>query len=239
MLWQLLASSGWRPEYVLPGPGPVLRRTLSELSTGVLLHAAATTLRRAAAGYAMAIAIGTIVGVSISGVLILRKALGSLLAGLQTMPSIAWFPFAILLFGLSEAAILFVVVLGAAPAIAGGIVYGIDHIPPVLLRAGRSLGARGPRAYRYVIVPAAMPAFVAGMKQAWAFAWRSLLAGELLVIIANRPSLGVRLQLARELADAQGMLAGMVVILTIGVLVDSLVFGSAAAALRRRRGLND
>jgi NitT/TauT family transport system permease protein len=239
VVWQALVWSGWRPSYVLPGPGPVFRRLFADLSNGVLPRAVATTMRRAVAGYGIAVLIGTVLGVSISGVPVLRRALGSLLASLQTMPSIAWFPLAILLFKLSESAILFVVVLGAAPAIAGGIVYGIDHIPPVLLRAGRVLGARGLGAYRHVVFPAALPAFVAGLKQGWAFAWRSLMAGELLVIIANRPSLGVRLQFARELSDSEGMLAAMIVILAIGVLVDSLIFGSAAAFLRRRRGLVD
>ena len=103
------------------------------------------------------------------------------------MPSIAWFPLAILLFKLSEEAILFVVVIGAAPSVANGLISGIDHIPPLWLRAGRVLGAKGLSAYRHVVLPAALPEFVSGLKQGWAFAWRSLLAGELLVIIASAP----------------------------------------------------
>ena len=106
------------------------------------------------------------------------------------MPSIAWFPLAILLFKLSEQAIMFVVVLGAAPSIANGLIAGVDHIPPILLRAGRVLGARGVTAYRHVVLPASLPSFVGGLKQGWAFAWRSLMAGELLVIIAGKPSIG-------------------------------------------------
>lgn len=102
-------------------------------------------------------------------------------------PSIAWFPFAILLFGLSEGAILFVIVLGAAPSIANGLISGVDHTPPLRLRAGKILGARGVASWRHVVIPAALPAIVAGLKQGWAFAWRSLMAGELLVILASRP----------------------------------------------------
>ena len=98
-----------------------------------------------------------------------------MVTGLQTMPSIAWFPLAILLFQQSERAVLFVVVLGAAPSIANGIVAGIDHTPPILLRAGRVLGARGFSSLRHVVLPAAFPSFVSGLKQGWAFAWRSLL----------------------------------------------------------------
>ena len=122
----------------------------------------------------------------------MRLAVGSLIAGLQTMPSIAWFPLAILFFGLTENAILFVVVLGAAPSIAAGVITGIDEVPPPLLRAGQMLGARGIDRYRYIVLPAAMPAYLAGLKQGWAFSWRSLLAGELLVPIGGASSLGER-----------------------------------------------
>jgi len=152
------------------------------------------------------------------------------------MPSIAWFPLAILLFQLSESAILFVVVLGAAPSIANGLIAGVDHVPPLLLRAGRVLGASGLNLYRHVILPASLPSFVAGLKQGWAFAWRSLMAGELLVILANRPSIGARLQFARELSDAPALLSLMIVVLIIGIVVDG-VFNQVDGHIRRRRGL--
>ena len=239
LAWQLVVWSGWRPSYVLPGPLPVLRRLLDDLRDGALLQTVAVTLRRAAAGYAIALLTGTVVGLAVARVRMLRAAAGSLITGLQSMPSVAWFPLAILLFKLSEAAILFVVVLGAAPSIANGLIAGIDHIPPLLLRAGRTLNARGPALYRHVILPAALPGFVAGLKQGWAFAWRSLMAGELLVIIANQPSLGVRLQLARELSDAEGLLAAMLVVLVIGIVVDALVFGRLERLIRERWGLID
>ena len=237
--WQLLVWSGWRPDYVLPGPGPVLRRLLDDLGSGELARAAGVTLQRAVAGYAIALVAGTALGLAVARTRVLRAAVGSLITGLQSMPSVAWFPLAILLFKLSEPAILFVVVLGAAPAIANGIISGIDQIPPLLLRAGRVLDARGVALYRHVILPAALPGFVAGLKQGWAFAWRSLMAGELLVIIANRPSIGVRLQFAREFSDAEGLLASMIVVLVIGIVVDSLVFGRLERTIREQRGLID
>jgi NitT/TauT family transport system permease protein len=179
------------------------------------------------------------IGIAIVRWRLLRTAVASLITGLQTMPSIAWFPFAILLFGLSEAAIMFVIILGAAPSIANGLISGVDHVPRILLRAGEVLGARGIDRYRFVVLPAALPAFVGGMKQAWAFAWRSLMAGELLVIIAQQPSLGVQLQLQRELADAEGLLATMIVVLVIGILVDQVAFGTYERRIRQRRGLVD
>jgi NitT/TauT family transport system permease protein len=207
------------------------------ITTADFWKAVAITMQRALFGFALAVSLGTLLGLAVSQSSVLRRAFGSMITGLQSMPSIVWFPFAILLFGLTEGAILFVVVLGAAPAIANGLISGIDNIPPILLRAGRVLGARGLTSWRHVVLPAALPAYVAGLKQGWAFAWRSLMAGELLVIIASRPSIGVRLQFARELSDAAGLMAMMVVVLVIGLIVDSAVFGNAERWIRRHRGL--
>jgi NitT/TauT family transport system permease protein len=130
-------------------------------------------------------------------------------------------------------------VLGAAPSIANGLISGVDHIPPILLRAGRVLGARGISSYRHVILPAALPGFVGGLKQGWAFAWRSLMAGELLKIIGTESSIGVRLQFARDNADAEGLMAAMLVILVIGIIVDAVIFRALEVRVRRRWGLED
>ncbi len=234
--WQLVVMSGWRPPWVLPGPLDVLPRLVDELRDD-LPAAILTTLRRAAMGFGLALLIGSALGLAIVRWRLLRTAVGSLITGLQTMPSIAWFPLAILLFGLSEGAIMFVIVLGAAPSVANGLIHGIDHIPRILLRAGQVLGARGIDRYRFVVLPAALPSFVGGMKQAWAFAWRSLMAGELLVIVAQQPSLGATLQLQRELSDAEGLLATMIVVLSIGMVIDLLVFGTLERRIREGRGL--
>ena len=238
-LWQVLVLFEVKPAYVLPPPSDVFARLGADLANGELVAATAITLRRALAGYAVSIAIGVALGLAVARSRVLRAALGSLITGLQTMPSIAWFPLAILLFKLGEGAITFVIILGAAPAIANGLIHGVDHIPPLLLRAGRVLGARGISAYRHVVLPAALPGFAGGLKQGWAFAWRSLMAGELLVIIANRPSLGVRLQFARELSDAAGLMAAMIVILVIGIVIDAVLFGQLERTIRRRWGLVD
>jgi len=234
--WQAVVWSGWKPDYLLPGPRPVLGRLLADARDPGFYVAVAITLRRAVTGYALALVIGSLLGLAVVRSRVLRAALGSVITGLQSMPSICWFPLAILLFQLSDRAILFVVVLGAAPAIANGLISGIDHIPPLLLRSGWVIGARGLRLYRHVILPAALPAFIGGLKQAWAFAWRSLMAGELLVIVGNQPSLGVRLQFARDFSDTEGLLAAMLVILLIGMMVDAL-FGVTDRAVRRRWGL--
>ena len=238
LLWQVIVALELRPSWVLPPPAEVLGRLVEDLGAS-LPQAVATTLRRAVVGYVLALAIGMLIGLAIVRWRLLRAAVSSLITGLQTMPSIAWFPFAILLFGLSEAAIMFVIVLGAAPSVANGLVSGVDHIPRLLLRAGQVLGAQGIDRYRFVVLPAALPSFIGGMKQAWAFAWRSLMAGELLVIIAQQPSLGVQLQLQRELSDAEGLLATMIVVLAIGILVDQVLFARLEHRVRSRRGLAD
>jgi len=234
--WQLVVWSGWRPDYLLPGPLPVFQRLSEDLSQPTFYAGVAVTLRRALVGYAIAIAIGSVIGVLVARAPIVRKAVGHAILGLQSMPSIAWLPLAILLFQQSEGAVLVVVILGAAPAVATGLLAGVDHVQPLLVRVGRVMGARGIQLYRYVILPAALPGYVGGLKQGWAFAWRSLMAAEIINIIANQPSIGQQLQFAHDFADAQQLLALMIVIFFIGVTVD-LGFGFADRAIRRRRGL--
>jgi len=234
--WQLVVLGGWQPDYLLPGPAVVFRRLADDGRHPAFYVALAITLQRALVGYSLAVLGGAIVGALVARNRPLRRACGSLITGLQSMPSIAWFPLAILLFGLSETAIVFVVLLGAAPAVANGLITGIDNIPPLLLRSGRMMGARGIWLYRHVVLPASLPAFLGGLKQGWAFAWRSLMAGELLVVLGNRPSLGARLQFAREFSDAAGLLATMLVILIVGMVVNG-AFGVAEREVRGRWGL--
>jgi NitT/TauT family transport system permease protein len=218
-VWQLIHVSGWKSA-IFPGPGTTLSNLWHQLQTGLLWHAIATTAVRAV----------------VSRIRPLRAAVGSLITGLQTLPSIAWFPFAIILFGISTTAILFVIILGAAPSVANGLIAGVDYTPPLLLKAGKMMGLRRLSLYRHLILPASLPAFVAGLKQGWAFAWRSLMAGELLVIIANQPSLGVLLSTDQDQSDMASATAIIIVILVLGVIVDQL-FGVADRGIRRRWGL--
>ena len=236
--WQLVVLSGWRPRYVLPGPGTVFDELVGVAGTGTFWKALGVTASRAAIGYGAAIAVGSVIGALVATIRPLRTAVGSLITGLQTMPSIAWFPLAVLLFKPSEAAIIFVVVLGAAPSIANGLIGGVDHVPPLLVRAGRMLGARGPTLFRHVVLPAALPSCLAGLKQGWAFAWRSLMAGELILLLPSRPSIGSQLDFARDLSDAPLLVAYMIVVLLAGIGIDG-AFGAVDGRLRRRRGLVD
>ena len=236
--WQLLVLSEWRPRYALAGPTDVWPVLTDAIADGTISTALRITLTRALGGYALALLIGSVIGVLVANFRPVRSGIGSLITGLQTMPSVAWFPLAILLFRISEQAILFVVVLGAAPSIANGLVAGIDNVPPLLNRAGRVLGAKGASAWRFVKLPAALPHFLGGLKQGWAFAWRSLMAGELLVIVPGQESLGVILQTGRDISDSALLISGMLVILFVGIVVDALFFGTAERFVRRRWGLS-
>jgi len=237
-LWQCVVWSHWKREDILPGPVTVFGTLRDNLASGLVWEAVSTTMSRAITGYLLAVLIGVIVGALVVRVRVVRVAVGSMITGLMTMPSIAWFPLAILLFKGGEGAIFFVVVIGAAPAIANGLISGADNIPPILIRAGRVLGAKRLALFRHVILPASLPGFVGGLKQGWAFAWRSLLAGELLVL-TGRTAVGVQLQNARELGDAPWLLSTMIVILIIGIVVDTFVFGQLERTIRKRWGLVD
>jgi NitT/TauT family transport system permease protein len=235
--WQIVVWTGWKPETTLPPPKDAFQ-SLWE-NRDIEWDATVQTLSTGLRGFLFALVLGTGIGALVARSRVLRSAIGSMITGLQTMPSVAWVPFALIVFGVTEEAIFFVVVLGAAPSIANGLISGIDHIPPILLRAGRVLGARRWASFRYVILPAALPSFVGGMKQGWAFAWRSLLAGELIATIPGRESLGQLLDANRSVNDIAGIMAVMIIILIIGVLVDSLIFGKAERWIRRRYGLVD
>ncbi len=234
-IWQLIHVSGWKKD-IFPGPGGTLVNLGDQLKTGLLWHAIRTTLQRAIIGFGLAVVIGAVIGALVSRIKPLRAAVGSLITGLQTMPSIAWFPFAIILFGISTTAILFVIILGAAPSIANGLIAGVDYTPPLLLKVGTTMGLRRFSLYRHLILPASLPAVIVGLRQGWAFAWRSLMAGELLVIIANQPSLGVLLSSDQDQADMQSATAIIIVILIVGILVHTL-FSMADRSVRKRWGL--
>ena len=236
-IWELVYLSGWK-HYLIPAPAAVFSSLWSQLHTVLLWHAIGITLYRAVLGFGLALILGVIVGALVSRIKPLRAAVGSMITALQTMPSIAWFPFAIILFGVNTQAILFVMVLGAAPSIANGLIAGVDYTPPLLLRAGRTMGLGRIAMYRHLILPASLPSFVAGLKQGWAFAWRSLMAGELPVIILGQPSIGVLLSNYQDQADMTGAISIIIVILVIGIVVDA-IFTRIDLSIRRRRGMLD
>jgi NitT/TauT family transport system permease protein len=236
LAWQIVVWAQWKPEYVLPGPSTVFSDLKDLVVTGDFWDGVRLTMIRAVTGFFFAVVLGTVIGAAVSRFAPLRAAIGSLITGLQTMPSIMWFPLAILLFQISESAIFFVVIIGAAPSVANGLISGIDYVPRTWLRVGQVLGMKGFAKYRHLILPASLPSFISGLKQGWAFSWRSLMAGELLVIVPGALSIGVRMQQARDLNEAGLVISYIIVVLIIGILIDVL-FNAADNSLRKRWGL--
>ena len=235
VVWELVHLTGWK-KFVLPGPGVTLSNLWQQAQTGLLWHAIGDTLLRAVLGYAIAVVIGTVVGLLVARIRPLRAAVGSLITGLQTLPSAAWIPFAIILFGLDTSTILFIIVMATAPAIANGVIAGVDYIPPLLLKSGKVIGLRGLSLTWRLIVPAALPTFMASLKQGWAFTWHALLTAELLVLVANVPSIGQLFSADQEQTDMPSTIAVMIVILVLGITADA-AFGWANRRIRKRWGL--
>jgi NitT/TauT family transport system permease protein len=233
-LWEALARSGIWPPYLFPGPTTVLASLVEMARKGLLLGASLVSLQRIAIGYGISLVIGVPLGLAIGRVRVVGETIGSLVVGLQALPSVCWLPLAILWMGLSERAIIFVVVLGALFSVTLGVEAGVKNTPPQYIKAALTLGARGLSLYPQVILPAALPAVLGGLKQGWAFAWRSLMAGELLFYTL---SLGNLLQTGRDLNNAAQVMAVMLVIIVIGVAVDQLVFAPAERRVRTRWGL--
>src|SRR5437763_8272215 len=233
-LWQGLAMTGIWPDYLFPGPLADFGALVAGFQGGQFLQASLVSLQRLAIGYSISLVIGVVLGLLIGRVRLLEETVGSLGLGLQALPSVCWLPLAILWFGLDDQAIIFVVVMGALFSITLGVDAGIKNTPPVYLKAARNLGARGVALAAQVVLPAAMPAIINGLKQGWTFAWRSLMAGELIYFTV---SLGNLLNTGRDLNDASQVVSVMVLIVVVGVAIDSLIFAPLERRVRYRWGL--
>lgn len=232
--WEAAARFGPWPDYLLPAPTDVLATIAAGFADGSYLLGAVITLRRIAIAFLVAVAGGVALGLLAEAVPAVGQAVGPLVLGLQALPSVCWFPVAFLWLGIGEPAILFVAVAGALFAMAGATESGVRSIPEVYLRAARTMGAAGLSLYVRVVVPAALPALLGGARQAWSFAWRSLMAGELLFV---NMGLGHLLMAGRDLNDMSQVFAVVLLILGVGVAVDRLGFSLAEASIRRRWGL--
>lgn len=236
LTWELLARAGLWPPWLLPAPTAVAARMAELVADGRLTAAAARSLGRLAQGYAVSAAVGVPLGIAMARSGLVNAALRPLVLGLQALPSICWMPLAILWFGLSELAILFVVVMGSLLAVAIATEDAVSGVDPVLLRAAGTLGIRGPRFHAGVLLPAALPGILTGLKLGWSFAWRALMAGELLFAAGG---LGQLLQAGRELLDAAQVIGVMATIVAIGVAVDQVIFRILELRVRRRWGLGE
>ncbi|MFF2624114.1 ABC transporter permease [Oerskovia jenensis] len=237
-VWQTLVWLEIQPIYNLPGPEQVWTAVTRAAESGTLWQALGTSLERGVLGFLAAVAIGTPLGILVARVRWVRVSFGPIITGLQVLPSVAWVPAGIIWFGLSDATVYFVILMGAVPSIINGIVSGVDQVPPLYRRVGQVLGAGRFQMIKDVILPAAFPGYLAGLKQGWAFSWRSLMAAEIIAVGGGIGfGLGAFLQQGRELSDMALVFTAILLILVVGMVIELLFFAPVEKSMLRRRGL--
>ncbi|MBU0671002.1 MAG: ABC transporter permease [Patescibacteria group bacterium] len=230
--WGIYKLNIW-PAWLFPSPQKVWETLVKGFQSGTFEWGIAISLKRLFIGYGVSLVVGTLLGFLLAKSKLLNETVGFLVLGLQTLPSICWLPLALLWFGLNEQAIIFVVIIGSLMSITIAMQGAVKNIPPLFLRAGKMLGVKGWKLFRYVTLPAILPEFLNGMKLGWSFAWRSLMSGEMLFITLG---LGQLLMMGRQLNDMALVMAIMLVIIAIGVFFDKFVFGILENSVRRKWG---
>jgi NitT/TauT family transport system permease protein len=233
-IWVLLAELKVWPPYVFPTPNGVLQALWAGFADHSFWIAIVVSMKRMLLGYTLSVILGMILGLGVASNKFLEETVGGLLVSLQSLPSICWLPLAVLWFGLSEKAILFVVVMGSLLSVTIAMETGRQQMPKIYGMAGRNLGARGFPLFWYVLLPASLPYIVSGLKQGWAFAWRSLISGEMIFVSLG---LGQLLMMGRDLNDMSQVIAVMILIIAIGYIVDGLVFKTVERRIQRKWGL--
>ncbi len=233
LVWAIVAA--FVSPATVPSPAEVWSAFTRGVSDGTIPEAAAKTLLRLAFSFVVSIVIGTALGFGLALNEFARRSIRPLVVALQITPYIAWLPLAVVWFGLSERAVVFVAIVGAFPSVTLATIASFGQVPQLLKRAGRTLGADGWQLYREVIFPAALPGYVAGLDQAWGFAWKALMAAELITAALRASGLGHLLQRSQD--DVPMLIATVAVIVVIGVLVEYLIFGTVDRRIRRKRGL--
>ena len=233
-LWVLLAQLKIWPPYLFPTPWGVGQALYAGFQDHTYLIAIAVSMKRVLIGYAVSVVLGMTLGLGVASSKFLEETVAGLLVSLQSLPSICWWPLALLWFGLSQNAILFVVIMGSLLSVTLAMEDGRKQMPKIFGMAGRNLGARGFRLFWHVLLPASLPFIVSGLKQGWAFAWRSLITAEMLNLSLG---LGQVLMMGRDLNDMSAVMAVMVLIIAIGYVVDGVVFKSMERHLQRKWGL--
>jgi NitT/TauT family transport system permease protein len=234
VLWQLAYGFGWSS--TLPSPGAVWGHLADDWADGTLLPAIGHSLLRCLIGFGASAVIGIPLGVLLTRLRPVRTVLGPILSSLQSLPAAGLVPIAVIALGNSEQAVYAVVLLGAVPSIAVSVAAGIDQVPPLLLRAGTSMGATGLRGALLVLVPAALPSFIAALRQGWTFGWRALMTAEL-ITATPLPGIGRMLSAGKEAQSMSLVLASVLLILAVGVLVESALFSPLERRVLHSRGL--
>jgi NitT/TauT family transport system permease protein len=235
-LWQLIYELEIWPRYVIPSPKEVWDSFKQYWDSGLIQEGVENTMRRLLAGYTLSLVVGMAVGMAVGTWKYLDETLGSLVLGMQSLPSITWIPLAILWFGLNDNAVIFIVFMGSVFAVAISARAGVKGLPPLYRRSALTMGASRYQMTRYVLLPAMVPAMAHGLKLGWSFAWRSLMAAEIVFVVAGSFGIGHILNLGRDLNDMSLVIAIMIVIVAIGLAFDVLVFGRLEAWVKERWG---
>ena len=233
-IWLLLAKLKVWPPYVFPTPQGVVESLWAGFADHSFWIAIGVSMKRMLLGYSLSVILGMVLGLGVASNKFLEQTMGGLLVSLQSLPSICWLPLAVLWFGLTEKAILFVVVMGSLLSVTIAMETGRQQMPRIYGMAGRNLGARGFQLFWHVLLPASLPYIVSGLKQGWAFAWRSLISGEMIFVSLG---LGQMLMMGRDLNDMSLVIAVMILIVAIGYIVDGLVFRTIERRLQQKWGL--
>lgn len=233
-IWALLSKLRLWPPYLFPAPWSVAQALWAGFSDHSFWIGIAVTMKRMLIGYSLSVAFGMVLGVALGSSKLLEETVGGLLVSLQSLPSICWIPLAVLWFGLTEKAILFVVLMGSLLSVTIAMEDGRKQMPKIYSMAGRNLGARGFRLFWSVLLPASLPYIVSGLKQGWAFGWRSLIQAEMIFLSLG---LGQLLMMGRDLSDMSQVIAVMILIIALGYIVDGLVFKTMERRLQQRWGL--
>jgi NitT/TauT family transport system permease protein len=235
ILWEGLALLKLWPPYVFPTPVGVLESLSAGFKDHSIWIGIAISMRRVIVGYAISVVLGVLLGILLTWSKFLDDTMGRLVLSLQSLPSLCWLPMAVLWFGLSEKAIIFVVVMGTLLSVTQNTKAGFDNVPRILTMAGRNLGAKGPQLFRHVLVPASLPYLVDGLRQGWAFAWRSLIQGEMIFVTVG---LGQLLMVGRDLNDINQVFAVMILIAALGYAVDGIFFRRIEISIRNKWGMS-
>jgi NitT/TauT family transport system permease protein len=233
-IWALLAKLHIWPPYLFPPPWGVAAALRDGFADHSFWIGIAVTMKRMLIGYSLSVALGMVIGLALGSNKFLEETLGGVLVSLQSLPSICWIPLAVLWFGLTEKAILFVVLMGSLLSVTIAMEDGRKQMPKIYGMAGRNLGAHGFRLFWSVLLPASLPFIVNGMKQGWAFAWRSLIQAEMIFLSLG---LGQLLMMGRDLSDMSQVIAVMILIIILGYLVDGIVFRTLERHLQEKWGL--
>lgn len=234
-VWQLVYLSGIFPKVSLPSPLMVVESFYDLIQNNILLTSIAVTLYRLVIGFSISIAIGVSIGLLMVRFSGFGKTMSSFAVGLQSFPSVAWVPFAILLIGLNDFGILFVVIMSSIFSVMMSAYSGIRNIPPIYIRAAKNMGAKGFMFFRYLILPAATPSLIIGIKQAWSFAWHALIGAE--ILIAASVGIGHILLVGREFQIMNQIIASMITIFALGMVFDKIIFAKIEDKVREKWGL--